>query len=193
MSELDFARPTALASGVVANLFNNDMALSLASCNQQGSGTFSWLLQFDTVGMTLTTGGARPVMDPTLGYSFDIETISGLSVGPLGYSGVSLDASGNFSASTPGMELLLPIFLDAAGTSSIVLPLHELRFTMGTLTSNNDCIGTYNAAGLDPTNSCQPSGTTPAFIDGATLDGFMYSSRPTPSSSRASTSHCAAS
>ncbi len=41
------------------------------ACNLDGSGTFSWLLQFDTTAGTLKTGGARPVAEPTTGYSFE--------------------------------------------------------------------------------------------------------------------------
>jgi hypothetical protein len=44
---------------------------------------------------------------------------------------------------------------------------------MGTLSSNNNCIGSYNSKGLSPANSCAPSATTPQFLTGGTLDGFI--------------------
>jgi hypothetical protein len=109
-----------------------------------GGATFSWLLQFDTTAGTLKTGGARPVQDPTKGYSFDDEMIAEGStmfhVQPITATGVMPDATGHFSF-TMGQDLILPVFLDAAATTVILMPLHETRFTMGTLSSNNNCIG----------------------------------------------------
>jgi hypothetical protein len=79
---------------------------------------------------------------------------------------------GNFSVSM-GMPLNVPIFLDPAGMNAVVLPLQQSRLKMGTLSSNNNCIGSYNAKGLDPTATCTPDGTHPLFIAGASLDGYI--------------------
>jgi hypothetical protein len=172
MSEVDFTSPVALGTGLVKNILNGAVPLDLNTCNLSGSATFSWLLQFDTQAMTLKTGGAKPVADPTQGYDFDDEILSGLHVQPVTFPNVVPDATGAFSVAQ-GADLVVPIFLNAAGTSAVVLPLHQARFSHGQLSSNNDCIGTYNAAGLDPANSCVPDSTHPLFLDAASLDGYI--------------------
>jgi hypothetical protein len=115
------------------------------------------------------------VSDPTQGYSFDDEMFTQSShsfhVQPSTAPNVTPDAAGHF-AQTAGFDLIVPIFLDSAGTNAIILPLRQARLS-GTLSSNGDCIGTYNAAGLDPTNSCQPDITHPQFLDAGKIDGFM--------------------
>jgi hypothetical protein len=172
MTELDLTSPTALTTGIVKNIAGGAVGLNIASCNLSGSATFSWLLQFDTAAMTLKTGGAKPVADPTQGYSFDTETLNGVNIAPVTFNNITPDSSGSFSV-TMGTDLAIPIVLTAAGTSSIVLPLHQARIVNGTLSSNHNCIGAYNAAGLDPTSSCNPDGTHPQFISAASLDGYM--------------------
>jgi hypothetical protein len=172
MSELDLSSPPALASGLVATVVSGAVALDLATCNQAGTATFSWLLQFDTVAQTLKTGGARPVTDPTQGFSFDTETLGGFAVAPITYPGIAPSGSGAFAVTT-GMDLNMPIFLDSSGSSYVLLPLHQARITMGTLTSNNDCIGSYNASGLQAASNCLPGSGTPGFIDGGSLDAYM--------------------
>jgi len=170
MTQLSLSHPAALASGVVAQTIANAVTPSLMSCDLDGAGTFSWLIQFDTTAGTITTGGAKPVADPTMGYSFDMDMISGFSVAPAVMT--AQIASGSFSVAS-GTPLAMPIFLDAAGSSSIVLPIQHARLSMGTLSSSQNCIGSYNASGLSPANSCQPSDTTPAFINGGKVDGFI--------------------
>jgi hypothetical protein len=44
---------------------------------------------------------------------------------------------------------------------------------MGKLTEGNNCIGSYNAATLQPANNCTPDATHPQFTDGASLDGYI--------------------
>ncbi len=172
MSEIDLTSPPALTAGIFHSVFAGSTGLDLPVCNQNATGTVSWLLQFDTTAMTLKLGGAKPVATPTDGYAFVDAMIGGAHVQPATFSDVSPDAMGRFAATT-GVDLVLPIFLDAASTSSIVLPLHQARISTGTLSSHNDCIGTYNAAGLDPANSCTPDSTHPAFLDAGSLEGFM--------------------
>ncbi len=175
MAELDLTTPPALATGIVASILGGDIMPDDMACNLDGQGLFSWLLQFDTTAGTLKTGGARPVTDPTLGYAFDDEMITQgtttFQVQPVTYQ-ATIGASGQFSTAT-GQNLVMPIFLDASGTSVVLLPLQKASFTMGTLSASHDCIGSYNAAGLQPSNSCQPDSTHPQFIDGATLSGYI--------------------
>ncbi len=176
MAELDVTSPAALTSGVVKSVVAGAVGLDLPNCNLNGTATFSWLLEFDTTAMTLKTGGAKPVTDPTMGYSFDDEMITQgantFHVQPITYPNITIDPSGKFSVTT-GQDLIVPIFLNNAGTSSVLLPIHQAVLTNGTLSSNNDCIGSYNAAGLEPANSCNPDGTHPQFIDAASLAGYI--------------------
>jgi len=171
MSELDVTKPSSLAGGVLASTIASAVETDLPACNLSGTGTFSWLLQFDTTAGTLKTGGAKPVADPTTGYSFDTDTVQGFSLAPITIA-TTPDASGSFG-STAGQSLVIPVFLDAAGSSVILLPLQEAVISMGTLTADQNCIGTYNAASLQPSNSCAPDATHPQFTDGGSLGGFI--------------------
>lgn len=171
MSDLVISKPPALATGLVASVVAGSVTPSLASCNLNGSGTFSWLLEFDLTAGTLTTGGAKPVADPTKGYSFTKEMVSGVPIAPVTYP-IKVDASGKFDVMM-GVDLNVPIYLDATATMAVVLPLKRGRLTMGTLSKSQNCIGTYNAKGLDTANSCLSDTKHPLFNVGAALDGII--------------------
>ncbi len=172
MAEIDFTAPAAfVATGPLKTAIAGDVAIDDAECNLPGTGTFSWLLQFDTTAGTLKSGGAKPASDPTKGYSFDTDMLMGLSLAPVVYNAIP-DASGAFATPT-GMTLNFPIFLDAAGSMVIVLPIKASRVVMGTLSKDENCIGTYNAATLDPANSCLPDATHPLYTDGGVVDGYI--------------------
>jgi hypothetical protein len=171
MVDLVISKPPALATGLVAGVVAASVTPTLKSCNLNGSGTFSWLLQFDTAAGTLTTGGAKPVADPTMGYSFVNEMVSGVQIAPAVYM-IKPDAAGKFDVMT-GADLNVPIYLDAAATMAVVLPLKRGRLTMGTLSASQNCIGSYNAKGLDPASSCLPDAKHPQFLTGASLDGII--------------------
>jgi hypothetical protein len=170
MTDLEITAPPALASGLVAGLVGSAVELSLPACNQSGTGSFSWLLQFNTTAGTLTTGGAKPPASPTDGYSFDMETISGTAIAPVTIQNVMPSSTGAFTTGA-GQDINVPIFIS---TASVVLPIKAAVLT-GTLSSNNDCIGSYNAAGLQTSNSCSPSTTPPipGFLTGGTLAGYI--------------------
>lgn len=172
MSELDVTAPTALTTGIVAGIVSGAVAPSQPSCNLNGSATFNWLLQFDTAASTLKTGGAKPVTDATMGYDFVDEMVQGLHLQPVTFMGVKPDATGAFSTAT-GSDLLVPIYLDAAGSSVVILPLKNAKLSMGTVSASNNCIGKYNADKLDPANACLPDAMNHSFVTGAKLDGFI--------------------
>jgi hypothetical protein len=175
MSELDVAKPTVLTTGFVAMTISGAVQPSEADCNLAGSGTFSWLIQFDTTAGTMKTGGAKPVTDPTMGYSFVDEMVTQGSntfhIQPVTFN-VTPDASGNFSIMT-GTDLFVPIYLTPDATSVVILPLKQARLSMGQLSKSQNCIGSYNAAGLDPTNMCLPDAMHPSFVTGGQLDGII--------------------
>jgi hypothetical protein len=178
MSELDVLSPMALTGGLIAMTVGGAVTAADKPCYLKGTATFNWLLQFDTMMGTLKTGGAKPVTDATKGYFFDTDTITQggktFMVQPITVK-LMPDAMGNFS-DMMGQDLIVPIYLDTAGTSVVILPLHQARILMGKLSSNNNCIGTYNATGLQTKNSCQPSAMPPIpqFITtGNQLDGYL--------------------
>jgi hypothetical protein len=173
MAELDLTSPPAFSStAALGKIVEGAVQLDDANCNQGGQGTASWLLQFDTVAKTLKTGGGKPVADPTSGYSFDTETVGGFQVQPTTFSNVAPDSTGSVSIAGT-TDLVMPLFLDNAGTVSVLLPMHGLSFTGIKLSSSNDCIGAYNAAGLEVSNNCLSEPTAPGFIDGGQVTGYI--------------------
>jgi hypothetical protein len=172
VADLRVTKPASLATGLVASVLASSIMLKNKDCFLDGSGTWSWLLQFDTALGTLTTGGAKPVADPTLGYAFVDEVMNGLHVQPV-VSAVTLDpGTGAFSVAM-GAELDLPVYLDAAATLAFVLPIADARLGMGTLSASQSCIGHFNSAGLEPANSCLPDTKHPTFVTGGSVDGIL--------------------
>jgi hypothetical protein len=170
MSQITITKPTVLAPGsIVGNLVANGVQMNLGACNLAGGGTFSWLLQFDTATGKVLTGGAKPTKDPFGGYCFVSEILGGKQIDPVSVdSGLS---GGAFSAEVG--DITVPIFLDEAATSYVLMPLKAGKLT-GTLSEDNNCVGAYNAENLDPVNSClaEPPETL-QFVNAGTLDGFI--------------------
>jgi hypothetical protein len=81
------------------------------------------------------------------------------------------DRSGAFAVSM-GQDLLMPIFQAADGSDAVLLPLKGATL-QGTLSRGQNCIGSYNAAGLDPANACVPDATTPAFLTGGQVSALI--------------------
>jgi hypothetical protein len=171
ISELQILAPLALQQGIVATIVGGAVLQADPACNLPGSGTFSWLLQLDLAAGTLKTGGAKPVADPTAGYSFIDEVLDGKQVSPITFD-VKPDADGNFGVSA-GQDLVVPIFLDMTGSQYVLLPLKQARITEAHLSESHNCIGHYNAEGLDPINACLPDDQNHTFVAGAKLDGLI--------------------
>lgn len=170
MSQLTVTKPEVLTTVTVGKIVSDGVRLNLLDCRLNGQGTFNWLLELDTAAGTLTTGGALPQADPTKGYCFVDST-----VGPFAIQSVTVPApvvDGKFSAEVG--NVLVPIYLqiDPPGTP-IILPLRGGRISEATLSADNNCIGSYNTEGLLPVDRCLPSQEIPAFIDGASLDGYI--------------------
>lgn len=175
MSQLTVTQPEALSKDTVAEIVSRGVRAKLPECKLQGDGTFNWLLEFDTAAGTLRTGGAKPVADPDNGYCFTDETVMQNGM-PFVIAPIEGDApinDGRFSAAITA-DVIVPIYLDATDTSKVVLlPLRQARLYDGEISADNNCIGKYNAAGLDPVNLCLPEDGKPAFIDGGKLEGFI--------------------
>jgi hypothetical protein len=183
IAQLTITTPAVLATGVVANLVSNGVTMTLEECRQTGTGTFNWLfeLTLDATGESATarTGGAKPAMDPRDGYCFVNETITqngtNFMIAPVTYPDPITVTNGAFVADK-GMDLIVPIYLDATDlTQLVLLPLHKARIKDGTISPDRNCIGKYNAEGLEPVNNCLPDSTEGihAFVNGAKLDGFL--------------------
>ena len=178
ISQLTLTKPAALASGVMSTVLNNAIASNYAACTLgslsdsiygTGTGTFSWLLEFDTAKGTLKTGGAKPVADPTTGYCF----VNDSKIKP--FSAKSPIAADGKFAIVDGQDLTVPIYLDAAAKNVVLLPLHKARLFNGTISADKNCIGKYNADGLQPDNTCKPDPDAKiyTFVTGASLEGYM--------------------
>jgi hypothetical protein len=174
MSQLVLTQPQALAQGLVASVVAGSVTPSDAACNMNGSATFSWLLRFDLAAGTLETGGAKPAPMPAGPYAFVDEMVQQVNttfhVQPVTLM-APLTPSCGFSSSMG--DVIIPIYLDAAATMAVLLPLHSLHFHDGAISPDQGCIGRFNAEGLQPANSCLPDATHPLFLNGASLDAFM--------------------
>src|SRR5690606_26318032 len=116
MAQLTITKPDVLATGFVANLVAEGLTMRLPQCYLNGTGTFSWLLEFDTMTGKLRTGGALPADDPRQGYCFANMTAGEFEIAP-----TEIDAPLTDGAWTGEAETLnVPIFLDA-GSAPIVL------------------------------------------------------------------------
>jgi hypothetical protein len=171
MSELDVTRPAELTDGTVGRVVAGAVQPANPSCRLYGSGTFSWLLRFDLAAGTLETGGAKPVTEATAAYAFVDEEVRGFQVGPRTYALV-MGEGGAFSVPA-GQDLVLPMYLDEGATQVVVLPIRAARFTVGVLSGSQNCIGSYNAAGLEPANSCLAAEGSPAYLTAASVEGII--------------------
>lgn len=175
MSQLTITKPAALAEGLVASIVGSSVVMKNADCRLNGTGLFSWLLQFDLSAKTLTTGGAPPVADPNDGYCFVSGPTLGTDVAPTVLP-AEISADGSFSATAGADQVItVPIFLDAAATSGVLLQLHAAKISGGKLTSDNNCIGSYNGDQFSRQDKCAPvesEGQT-YFSNGANLDAYI--------------------
>lgn len=174
MSALRFTKPDAFTTGIVSGIFAGAVEPSDPKCNLNGSATFSWLLRFDLGAGTIKTGASKPSLNPAGPYAFIDQTIT-LGGTPFHIQPVTVAAplAGGCSFGSDKADVFLPIYLDAAGTSMVLLPMRALRFLDGELSPDHGCIGRYNAAGLDPTNVCLPDIKNPAFIPGGKVEAFI--------------------
>jgi hypothetical protein len=171
MSQLSVEIPEALTGPAVYKIVADGVNINLPSCNLHGLGTFSWLTVFDPSGGTLRTGGALPMEDPSDGYCFDHDAAHNIS--PVEIA-TTYGADGRFdSDAIPA--LTVPIYLDVDAESAVYLPLHQVRLTGGSISPDNNCVGSFNAKGLEPINSCKPdlSAGIEYFINGANIEGHI--------------------
>ncbi len=177
--DLQLSAPAALASPVVAGLLSTGITPDYEQCVTKdslalftGDGSFNWILTFDKTAGILRTGGAVLETNPDNGYCFINETIDGFDVAPLELP-LTIDGSGAFTLE--GTEdVVVPIYTSPTDTASVILlPLRGVSIKDGVISADNNCMGSFNADGLDPNNLCKASTSTPAFNAGAKLEGFV--------------------
>ena len=170
MAQLSITNPLVLVTDLFQGIIGDGVNINLPTCNVSGNGTFSWLLQFDTARGKLRTGGARPQPDPTDGYCFEHDQAN--NIAPIEID-APIAADGTFEAAAIDF-LSIPIYLDMSGTDLVRLPLHDIHIK-GTVSANHNCIGSFNADGLEPVNNCKPDHSMGIeyFVDGATLEGYI--------------------
>src|SRR6185437_14034886 len=171
ISELQVFAPKFWLAGSFGGSIPDAVQLNEATCHLDGTGRFNWLLQFDLAAGTLTSGGAKPVADPAEGYSFLTDTVSGFSLAPMVLT-VQPEANGNFGSTNSG-DFVMPVYLDQAGTEVVPFPIRHAQFTVGTLSADHNCVGSYNAATLDPKNGCRPGDEYPQFTNAGVLSGYI--------------------
>jgi hypothetical protein len=173
MAQLDITKPAGLTKPLVKGVVSSGVAMNLDKCNLGGGGTFNLIMNFDTTAKTLQVGSAKPAMDPTLGYTFVNETVQMIPIAPI-TSPVTLDmATGAFMPTGPGIDIVLAIYLTAADPQpGVLLPLKKATIT-GTLSTDQNCVGKYNADKLDPKAGCAGTDANPAFTTAADLAGYM--------------------
>jgi hypothetical protein len=150
-------------------------------CGEPGTGTFNWLIQFDTQNMKVTTGCAPPPKDPFgAGYCFVNATIEGLQVGPVTVD-IAQNMDGSYSTSKIIDKLYVPIFVASnvasmATSSVIVLPISGASVKNVTLSSDHNCIGHYNSDAVTPSGAtCVDTDDTTCvrWTTGGSLGGYI--------------------
>jgi hypothetical protein len=178
MSQIVISKPDTLAAATfVGKTVAGGVAYQNSACFLEGQGTFSWLLYADTVKGTLCTGGAKPVANPAQGYTFVKETITqggkDFKVAPFE---VPIDLSKPKIDTMMPLDIIVPVYTDITDlTKTVLLPLKKARIFDAELSADHNCMGTFNAEGLDPLNNCLPYPEEGqfTFTTGGRLEGYI--------------------
>jgi hypothetical protein len=173
MSQIIINKPAILGpTTTVGGAVSGGIALDLPACFLTGEGTFSWLLYFDTMANTVCTGGAKVVANPADGYTFVNEMIGGFQITPVKFDS---DLSANTFSVATGQDIVVPIFLADPTKPPVLLPLRKAKILNGTLSDSHNCVGSFNAEGLDPYANCGPlaSDQQYSFKNGGSIQGHI--------------------
>jgi hypothetical protein len=178
MSQIVISKPDTLAAATfVGKTVASGVAIDRTECFLSGQGTFSWLLYVDTAKGTVCTGGAKPVANPEDGYSFVKETITqggtDFNIAPIE---VAVDISAPVIDSKTPLDVIVPVYTDAKDlTKLVLLPLKKARIFDAQLSADHNCMGSYNAEGLDPFNNCLPYPEEGQFTykNGGKIEGYI--------------------
>jgi hypothetical protein len=147
--KLNITAPPALIATPFLQRGIIDQGVNLKNlCGEGGDGSFSWLVHFDTIAKQVTTGGAPPTDDPLhVGYCFVNEQINGLNVKPVTV-GVTRGADGSWTSDLIA-KLYVPIYVHGSATNVVILPLTNAKVQGVRLSTDGNCIGSYNPVGAD--------------------------------------------
>ncbi|HVY48926.1 MAG TPA: hypothetical protein VHB21_23715 [Minicystis sp.] len=178
MAQLSVKKPEGLVNPIVRDLVDSGVTVNLPQCNlgdnsaSSMAGNFNWLMQFDLTKGVVKTGGALPVADPLQGYTFATGSITQggqkFSVAPVEIP-LTVKSDGTFSG-TKGLDLVVPIYQDKAGSTAILLPLHDARLVTGKISTDHNCIGSFDSKDLSPNFNCK---TNEPYVTAGTLDAFI--------------------
>ncbi|MBM4357127.1 MAG: hypothetical protein FJ096_03370 [Deltaproteobacteria bacterium] len=171
LSQLAVTAPKALTGPTVAKVVGDGVNINLPECNIAGKGTFSLVVEFDLAKGMLRAGGAAPVANPAEGYCYVYDEKN--KVAPVDVK-ATFDSSLKFSTEELP-KITLPVYVDATATSAVFLPVTGAKLVDGQISEDHNCIGSFNASGLEPVNSClpDPAAGIDYFINGAKLTGYI--------------------
>ena len=165
---LNVVAPPSLAAPLIQNVVVTKNIDLKAACGDTGNGAFNWLLRVDRTANTLTTGGAPPSADPfTDGYCFFRGRAGGIDVAP---TVGAITFTGNTFAAAPVDKLNIPIFINGDVNNVVVLPISYGTIKDVTISTDGNCIGSFNAGSLGA--DCSESGCT-KWTAGGTLAGYI--------------------
>ncbi len=171
LSQLSVTAPEVLTKPFVSALVGSGVFINMPTCNVSGLGTFSLITEFDLAAGTLRIGGAKPQADPTDGYCLAYDAANKLE--PVTVN-AKHNADGSFTIDKIP-SITLPIYLDIEASSTVFMPLRDAQLVNGTLSSDHNCVGKFNADGLQPLNQCKPDleANIEYFLNGANLEGHI--------------------
>jgi hypothetical protein len=177
LAQVQFFKPAAFAGGFEQTFVLTAFNPNVPACKLNGSGASSWIVQVDRNAQTITVGGAKPVANPVDGYTFVNEVMNqsgqDFLVAP---ATVPYSEDANGKATTDAIPyVVVPAYLDTAGTNVMLLPVHDLVFSDVEVSQDQNCIGSFNEYGLDPAKGCEQDTAANefSFVNGAKADGYV--------------------
>jgi hypothetical protein len=171
LSQLSVTSPAALTTPTVKKVVADGVNINLPACNVPGKGTFSLMVDFDLDKGMLRAGGAKPQLDPTEGYCFVDDTANGVK--PVDVK-TTFDTNLRFSTEEIP-KIVLPVYVDIDAKSAVFLPVTAAKLSDGQISADHNCVGKFNADGLEPINSClpEPEAGIDFFVNAAKLTGYI--------------------
>jgi len=156
---LNVRAPSALAQTFVQSaIVTKNIDLDAKECGDSGNGAFNWLVRLDLAQSKITSGGAPPSADPFgVGYCFYDHFLADgkTNIQPVTV-GLTKNADGSYDGAP--MDLLnVPIFLNGDIKNVIVLPISNATFKAVTVSTDGNCIGSFNQIALDSACGDDPS------------------------------------
>ncbi len=175
LRRLFLTAPASLTSAVIQDsVVTKGIDLKAPECGDpSGDGSFNWLVRIDKSAGMVTTGGAPPSSDPFgQGFCFFRKQVGTLDVKPE-QAKITFDSTGNTFTSDTIPLLNVPVFVGGDINAIIVLPIRDAVLQSATLSSDGNCIGSFNSKAL--TSSCvvsDPGSCTKWHTAGA-IGGYM--------------------